>query len=244
MPETLGTLLDGLRTGAWLGRRRIIAYGAILLVLELAGFAFLVAGTHGLIVPLDKPTTTDFVSFYAAGKLAAAGTPALAYDQAAHYAAEKWRRASLGSSTSSSSIRRSSSCSARSSRGCPISSPSSCSRRRRSFPVSWWRAACCRSAAQRSSAASRLSRGVLDARPRAERVSDGGAVRRRDAAHRPPAGIRRAAARRALLQAAFRPAHPGRAGGGRPLARLRRGGGRRCRPRHAVGRAVRLGDLA
>jgi hypothetical protein len=88
MSETLGTLLDGLRTGAWLGRRRVIAYGAILLVLELAGFAFLVAGTHGLIVPLEKPTTTDFVSFYAAGKLAAAGTPALAYDQAAHYAAE------------------------------------------------------------------------------------------------------------------------------------------------------------
>ncbi len=31
---------------------------------------------------------TDFVSFYAAGRLAAAGTPALAYNRAAHYAAE------------------------------------------------------------------------------------------------------------------------------------------------------------
>ena len=49
----------------------------------------MVAGTHGWIVPLDKPTTTDFVSFYAAGKLADAGTPALAYDQAAHLAAEE-----------------------------------------------------------------------------------------------------------------------------------------------------------
>jgi hypothetical protein len=47
------------------------------------------AGTHGLIVPLSKPTSTDFVSFYAAGSLADAGTPQLAYDRAEHYAAEE-----------------------------------------------------------------------------------------------------------------------------------------------------------
>jgi hypothetical protein len=47
------------------------------------------AGTHGLIVPLAKPTSTDFVSFYAAGSLANAGTPELAYDRAEHYAAEE-----------------------------------------------------------------------------------------------------------------------------------------------------------
>ena len=61
----------------------------ILLVIEIAVFLFMAAGTHGLIVPLPKPTSTDFVSFYAAGSLANAGTPALAYDQAAHYAAER-----------------------------------------------------------------------------------------------------------------------------------------------------------
>jgi hypothetical protein len=49
----------------------------------------MVAGTHGLIVPLPKPTSTDFVSFYAAGSLAAAGTPQLAYDKAEHYAVEQ-----------------------------------------------------------------------------------------------------------------------------------------------------------
>jgi hypothetical protein len=48
-----------------------------------------VAGTYGLIVPLAGPTSTDFVSFYAAGALADAGTPELAYDQAAHDAAEQ-----------------------------------------------------------------------------------------------------------------------------------------------------------
>jgi hypothetical protein len=75
--------------GAWLDRRRVRAGAAILLALQLAGFLFIVTGTHGWIVPLDKPTTTDFVSFYAAGALANAGTPALAYDHAAHLAAEE-----------------------------------------------------------------------------------------------------------------------------------------------------------
>ena len=74
---------------SWLRRRYISIFCAILLAIELAGFSFLVAGTHGWIVPLTEPTSTDFVSFYAAGSLADAGTPELAYDQAAHQAAEE-----------------------------------------------------------------------------------------------------------------------------------------------------------
>ena len=70
-------------------RRRIITLCAILLAIEFAGFLFLVAGTHGWIVPLAEPASTDFVSFYAAGSLADAGTPELAYDQPAHQAAEE-----------------------------------------------------------------------------------------------------------------------------------------------------------
>jgi glycosyl transferase family 87 len=72
-----------------LGRRRVLTLCSILLALEIAGFGFIAAGTYGLIVPLTKPTSTDFSSFYAAGSLADAGTPALAYDRAAHYAAEQ-----------------------------------------------------------------------------------------------------------------------------------------------------------
>lgn len=78
-----------LRVAAGFGRSRVLAYGAILLATEVAIFLFLVAGTHGLIVRLEQPTTTDFVSFYAAGRLADSGTPALAYDQPAHRAAEE-----------------------------------------------------------------------------------------------------------------------------------------------------------
>ena len=69
--------------------RRISAYCAILFTIEVGCFLFLVAGTHGLIVPLDTPTSTDFVSFYAAGSLVNAGTPELVYDRAAHGAAEE-----------------------------------------------------------------------------------------------------------------------------------------------------------
>ncbi len=70
-------------------RRRVLFFCKILLAVEIACFLFLAAGTHGLIVPLRTPTSTDFVSFYAAGKLADAGAPALAYERAAHYAAEE-----------------------------------------------------------------------------------------------------------------------------------------------------------
>src|SRR5436189_667643 len=62
---------------------------AALLAIEIAIFLILIAGTHGWIVPLEHATTTDFASFYAAGKLAIAGTPQLAYDQAAHSAMEQ-----------------------------------------------------------------------------------------------------------------------------------------------------------
>jgi len=82
-------LFRAMRSGAWLDRQRIFAYGTILLVLEVVAFLFFVAGTHGLIVATTEPTTTDFVSFYAAGDLANAGTSHLAYDQTAHWAAEE-----------------------------------------------------------------------------------------------------------------------------------------------------------
>ena len=58
-----------------LDRDRVLAYSRVLLAVEIAAFLFLVAGTRGLIAPLTGPTSTDFVSFYAAGDLADAGTP-------------------------------------------------------------------------------------------------------------------------------------------------------------------------
>lgn len=81
--------LSRLRTGAWLDRRRVALCASVFLAVEIVLFAFVIAGTHGWIVPLTSPTTTDFVSFYAAGRLADAGAPQLAYNLAAHLAAEE-----------------------------------------------------------------------------------------------------------------------------------------------------------
>jgi alpha-1,2-mannosyltransferase len=78
-----------LRSGDWLDRERLVGYSRIALIVEILGFLFIVAGTHGLIVKMDNPTTTDYVSFFAAGSLADAGTPQLVYDRAAHFAAEE-----------------------------------------------------------------------------------------------------------------------------------------------------------
>ena len=76
------------RSGNWFDRQHVLTFCGILLAVELGAFLFLIAGTHGWIVPLAEPASTDFVSFYAAGSLTDAGQPELAYDQAAHRAAE------------------------------------------------------------------------------------------------------------------------------------------------------------
>ncbi len=77
-------LLNTLRLAPWLTRDRVMAWASVLLVLELAFMGFIAAWQHGLFFPVEHPHSADYVSFYAAGKLALAGTPALAYDHAAH----------------------------------------------------------------------------------------------------------------------------------------------------------------
>ena len=89
LPEHPSAITGVNGIGDLLTRPRVIRCCAVLLVLQIAIFLFLIAGTHGWIVPLERAATTDFASFYAAGVLADAGTPALAYDQAAHYAMEQ-----------------------------------------------------------------------------------------------------------------------------------------------------------
>lgn len=60
-----------------------------MLLTELTILAMLALWQHGVITGQISRTSSDFVSFYAAGKLALAGTPALAYDRAAHFLAEQ-----------------------------------------------------------------------------------------------------------------------------------------------------------
>lgn len=81
--------LDLLRRADWLTRDRVIAWSSVLFGLELLVLVFLALWQHGAFVPVAHSPASDFASFYAAGKLALAGTPQLAYDQAAHYLAQR-----------------------------------------------------------------------------------------------------------------------------------------------------------
>jgi hypothetical protein len=82
-------LIEPFRTAAWLTRERVVAWSLVLLLEEILLLGFLALWQHGVFTTIDKPTSSDFVSFYAAGKLALAGTPELAYNQAAHYLAQQ-----------------------------------------------------------------------------------------------------------------------------------------------------------
>ncbi len=77
-----------LRDGRFLDRDRAVGWCGVLLAVELVAAAFFALGTHGAFTHVSA-TTTDFSSFYAAGRLALGQAPALAYDQAAHYAAQQ-----------------------------------------------------------------------------------------------------------------------------------------------------------
>ena len=73
---------------AWLSAPRARAVGHVLLIAQIVLLLVAIAGTHGLIVATG-PSSTDYISFYAAGRLAAQGNAALAYDRAVHYALEQ-----------------------------------------------------------------------------------------------------------------------------------------------------------
>ena len=86
MPNWLQCLGHYLRAGDWINQDRILAWARVVLVFELVGFAFCIAGTHGLIVPLQHPVASDYVSFYSAGRLADQGAASLVYSQPDHFA--------------------------------------------------------------------------------------------------------------------------------------------------------------
>ena len=83
--------LPGQRRGAdqWIARN-LTRLVRIALILQICAFAFFIAGTHGAFGPMPSPpTTTDFASFYTAGRLANLGHAADAYDPARHVAKER-----------------------------------------------------------------------------------------------------------------------------------------------------------
>ena len=73
----------------WLDAARMRRWTGVCLAVQLICGVVLAAGTHGWLVRLPGPTTTDFVSFYAAGRLAGGAAPARVYDVPTHFAAEQ-----------------------------------------------------------------------------------------------------------------------------------------------------------
>lgn len=83
------SLVSALRQADWLHGERVAAWALMLLIVEVLIVLLLAAWLSGLIGHLHKPGSSDFLSFYAAGKLALAGKGVLAYDHAAHLLAER-----------------------------------------------------------------------------------------------------------------------------------------------------------
>jgi hypothetical protein len=75
------------RTGAWLDARRLRRWGFVLFLLESLAFLVIALATYGLFGPMKTPSSTDFISFYAAGHLANLGLAPLVYNQDIHQSA-------------------------------------------------------------------------------------------------------------------------------------------------------------
>jgi hypothetical protein len=82
------SVLASLRDAKWLDRRRAVAYGVILLLLELAAAAFMALGQRGFVVAFDQTVVSDFSSFYGAGSLALSGAASAVYDHGMLQAAQ------------------------------------------------------------------------------------------------------------------------------------------------------------
>jgi len=71
----------------WLPTRRLRRWGLALFLLESFVFLIIALTTHGAFGPMTTPTSTDFISFYAAGDLANLGMAPLVYNQDLHQSA-------------------------------------------------------------------------------------------------------------------------------------------------------------
>jgi alpha-1,2-mannosyltransferase len=85
VPQTLSAL----REAAWLDRTRAVNYCRILAAISLAAAIGWIAASHGGLDPVGKPLGTDFISFWAASKLALSGHAAAVYDPSANFAQQQ-----------------------------------------------------------------------------------------------------------------------------------------------------------
>ena len=86
---------DLLSAAEWLDEKRVLRYARFLCGVYALGAILWIALSPGLVDPRNRPIGTDFISFWAAGKLARESNPADAYDYSRHFAVERqalpWR---------------------------------------------------------------------------------------------------------------------------------------------------------
>jgi alpha-1,2-mannosyltransferase len=81
-------LSASLKHAQWLDSQRVEVYSRILLSISLIGFLGWMVLCQGLIADVGQPAGSDFMSFYAASKLALSGHGELAWHPASHAATE------------------------------------------------------------------------------------------------------------------------------------------------------------
>ena len=81
--------INALRNADWLTADRVQGYSLVLFFVNFAAVAVWVALSSGGLDLRGKPLGTDFISFYAASKLALSGHPDLVYNVANHLAAQR-----------------------------------------------------------------------------------------------------------------------------------------------------------
>ncbi|HEX7662881.1 MAG TPA: glycosyltransferase 87 family protein, partial [Polyangiaceae bacterium] len=69
-----------LRSGSWMTRERATGYLVVLILANVFGFTYAVCHAHGFFMEKEAHFSTEFMGFYAAGKLIDQGTPGLVYD--------------------------------------------------------------------------------------------------------------------------------------------------------------------
>ena len=75
----LSRFYSGLRSGSWLTHERAIGYLVVFAIGNLFGVAIALCRAHGWILPREPHFSTEFMGFYAAGRLVDQGHAALAY---------------------------------------------------------------------------------------------------------------------------------------------------------------------
>src|ERR1700731_2321561 len=68
-----------LRSGRWLTRARTLGYLRLLAIANLCGLALAIFRAHGWFIPPEPHFSTEFMSFYAAGRLVDTGRAAFVY---------------------------------------------------------------------------------------------------------------------------------------------------------------------